>query len=122
MPFSTIPSAGFSRSATPTSSEVYAGVAVVVPARDEAREIGSLVRALVARSAHVLVVDDGSRDGTAAVAERAGAEVLRRPTSRGKGAALRSGLLWARSRPVQWIALIDGDNQHAVEDLDRLVA
>jgi hypothetical protein len=68
-------------------------LAVVIPARNEADRIGATVRAAagLAGADLVLVVDDGSSDDTAAVAERAGARVVRHPRNRGKGAALETG-------------------------------
>ena len=75
---------------------------IVVPARNEAHRIGSTVaevRAWLAaegRDAEVLVIDDGSTDGTGAVATAAGARVLRHGKNRGKGAAVRTGMLAAR--------------------------
>lgn len=68
----------------------------------------------------VLVVDDGSIDATAHVARLAGAEVLVHGTNRGKGAALRTGILAAIERGADVIVLLDGDGQHdpgAIPDL-----
>src|SRR5687767_3091613 len=73
--------------------------AVVVSAKDEERRIGATVRA--AREIKgvdlVVVVDDGSRDGTAYAAERAGAVVLRHSRNRGKGAAMETGAAAVRA-------------------------
>jgi hypothetical protein len=68
-------------------------VAVVIPARDEADRIQETVRAAagIPGVAFVVVVDDGSRDATAALAGRAGAIVLRHARNRGKGAAMETG-------------------------------
>jgi glycosyltransferase involved in cell wall biosynthesis len=70
-----------------------AGVAVVVPARDEVDRIGATVRAVrtVPGVRFVVVVDDGSRDGTGAAAVAAGADVVRHWRGRGKAAALETG-------------------------------
>jgi hypothetical protein len=68
-------------------------LAVVIPAFNEAERIGATVRAAAGLSGAdlVIVVDDGSRDDTAAVAERAGARVVRHARNRGKAAALETG-------------------------------
>ena len=68
-------------------------VAIVIPARNEADRIGATVQAAarVPGADLIVVVDDGSQDGTAAAAEQAGALVLRHSRSRGKGAALETG-------------------------------
>jgi glycosyltransferase involved in cell wall biosynthesis len=73
-------------------------VAVVIPARDEADRIQATVTAAAAMAgvAVVIVVDDGSRDATTAVAQRAGAVVTRHGRNRGKGAAMETGAEAAR--------------------------
>ena len=67
--------------------------AVVIPAREESDRIGGTVRAAIGLPGVdlVLVVDDGSRDQTRTVAERAGAAVVSHPRPRGKGAAMETG-------------------------------
>ena len=87
------------------------GVLVLVPAHDEASRIGAVVAAAV-QSAPVLVIDDGSTDRTAAVAEAAGATVLRQRPNQGKGAALRAGFAVALDRGVKAAISLDGDGQH----------
>jgi dolichyl-phosphate beta-glucosyltransferase len=83
---------------------------VVVPAKDEEQRIGSTVarlqRELDDIDLEVLVVDDGSSDATASVAEQVGARVVRHEHNRGKGAAVRTGMLVARGRTV---AFLDAD-------------
>jgi dolichyl-phosphate beta-glucosyltransferase len=83
---------------------------VVVPAKDEAARIGTSVRRLREELAdldpEILVVDDGSSDATTAAAEAAGARVLAHARNRGKGAAVRTGMLAARGRTV---AFLDAD-------------
>ncbi len=81
--------------------------AVLIPAFDEAERVGAVVRvALDADVGPVLVIDDGSRDGTADRARAAGAEVLRLPRNQGKGAAVAAGVS-ARGEPV--LVLLDAD-------------
>ena len=67
-------------------------IAVVIPAYNEEKHIGDVVRRTRARLDRVLVVDDGSQDSTAAEARTAGAEVIVHPQNRGKGEAIRTGL------------------------------
>ena len=75
-------------------SALAARVAAVIPCKDEADRIAATVRAVAAlpQVGRVVVVDDGSRDETAPVAEAAGAVVVRHPRNRGKAAALESGV------------------------------
>ncbi|MGZ3450890.1 MAG: glycosyltransferase family 2 protein [Polyangiales bacterium] len=70
----------------------------------------------------VLVIDDGSRDGTAERARRAGAEVVLHEQNRGKGAALKTGLTWAKSHGYEMAISLDADGQHPADQIPRLLA
>src|SRR5260370_38096401 len=96
--------------AAPTS------VLIVIPVLDESATIGRVARGARAH-APVLVVDDGSRDGSAAIARAAGAEGVRHPRRLGKGQAIRSGIAAARSRGASLIVTLDGGGQHDPGDL-----
>jgi glycosyltransferase involved in cell wall biosynthesis len=98
-----------------------ATVYVVVPAYNEELVIGNVIRGLKARCAHVVVVDDASRDKTGAEATQAGAVVLTHLINRGQGAALRTGIDYALDRGAEVIVTFDSDGQHQPEDIDRLV-
>ena len=89
---------------------------VVIPAYNEAPTLGAVVAAARAH-APVLVVDDGSDDASAAVAARAGAEVIRHPKRLGKGEAIRTGVAAARRRGATLVVTLDGDGQHDPADL-----
>ena len=91
--------------------------AAVIPCFNEAAAIAAIVRGVRSHLLTVLVVDDGSTDGTAARAREAGAEVVRHAANRGKGAALRVGFQHLRDRGVAWALMLDGDGQHAPADL-----
>jgi glycosyltransferase involved in cell wall biosynthesis len=91
--------------------------AVVIPCLDEGAVIGSLVENVRRYAATVLVIDDGSRDNTAAAATAAGARVLRHACTQGKGAALRTGLAEALSKGFTSSMTLDGDGQHSPEDI-----
>jgi len=93
---------------------------VVIPVYNEAEAIARVV-AEARRHAPVIVVDDGSSDGSAARAARAGADVVRHPRRRGKAAALRTGFAAARSRGASAVVTLDGDGQHAPGDLPLLL-
>jgi glycosyltransferase involved in cell wall biosynthesis len=96
--------------------------AAVIPCFNEAAAVGRLVTAVRAHFSRVLVVDDGSTDGTASAARTAGAEVLTVTTNLGKGAALQLGLRRACELGCTWALLLDGDGQHAPEDIPAFLA
>jgi glycosyltransferase involved in cell wall biosynthesis len=83
----------------------------VIPAYQAARTLDAVVRA-TREHLPVLVVDDGSSDGTGAVARAAGARVLRQQPNQGKGAALRRGLAHAVGEGVEAVLTLDADGQH----------
>jgi glycosyltransferase involved in cell wall biosynthesis len=87
---------------------------------NEAPAIGALVTRLRAcgRWREVIVVDDGSNDGTAQVALAAGAEILRHPYTKGNGAAVKTGI---RHASGDFILIIDADGQHAPEEAARII-
>jgi glycosyltransferase involved in cell wall biosynthesis len=94
--------------------------AAVIPCLNESASITALVAAVSGRLSSVLVVDDGSADGTARLAKDAGAVVLRHAKNLGKGAALQTGLAHALESGFEWAVTLDGDGQHAPEDLPAL--
>jgi glycosyltransferase involved in cell wall biosynthesis len=93
---------------------------VIVPALNEADSIADVVAALQSAGAwrEIIVVDDGSTDGTGDRAIAAGAVVVRHPYNKGNGAAVKSGVRRATGRHV---LIVDGDGQHRPGDAARLV-
>lgn len=95
---------------------------VVVPAKDEAGAITDVVTsARRTLGCTVLVVDDGSTDATALLAEKAGAVVVSLPYNLGVGGAIRTGLHYARQHGYDRVVQIDGDGQHDAGEALRLV-
>jgi len=98
-------------------------VLAVVPAYDEAPTVGEVVRELRARGdVDVLVVDDGSADGTADAARAAGARVAVLPFNLGIGAAVQTGFRFAHRHGYDVAVQVDGDGQHPAAEIDRLLA
>src|SRR5262245_43782360 len=95
---------------------------VVIAAFNEAPVIRSVVSEVAAQGYSVVVVDDGSRDDTAASARVPGAVVLRHAINLGQGAALQTGIDYALRRGARQIVTFDADGQHSVEDIPELVA
>jgi glycosyltransferase involved in cell wall biosynthesis len=100
--------------------ELAGRTSVLVPAYNEIQAVTRLIRALkqVANWQEIIVVDDGSTDGTGERAAEAGAQVVRHPYNKGNGAAVKSALRAARGR---YILIVDADGQHQPDDALRLV-
>jgi glycosyltransferase involved in cell wall biosynthesis len=95
---------------------------IVVPAFNEAGVIGDVITDLRSVFANVVCVDDGSADGTGDVAVRAGAHLVRHPVNLGQGAAIQTGVEYARSQPgARVFATFDADGQHRVEDVVTMI-
>ena len=93
----------------------------IVPAFDAADTVGTVVEGLRRHVCEVIVVDDGSTDGTGEAAERAGAKVIRLPVNAGKGAAIRAGLAAVLPTAATHVAFLDADGQHDPDDLPALL-
>src|SRR5687767_4457693 len=94
-------------------------ISIVIPAFNEAEIIGQVVVALAgtARWREILVVDDGSSDDTGAVAESAGARVIRHPYNKGNGASVKTAI---RNATGEYMLIVDGDGQHRPVDALRV--
>ncbi len=97
-------------------------IAAVIPAFNEAKTISMVIHGVSKYAGEVIVVDDGSSDGTADLAVSAGANVIRIPRNVGKGNALGIGLTTAALNGSRVVVCLDADGQHNPDDMPRIVA
>jgi glycosyltransferase involved in cell wall biosynthesis len=98
-------------------------VLVVMPALNEAESVAAVIAEVQAALPHagILVVDDGSSDGTAAVAREAGARVAVLPYNLGVGGAMRLGFRYAQANGFRYVVQVDADGQHVAADIPKLL-
>ena len=97
-------------------------IAVVIPALNEALRIRDVVEGALAHCDRVIVIDDGSDDGTSDAIADLPVTLLRHATRMGKGAGLRDGFAEALRQGALAVVTMDGDGQHRAEDIPRLLA
>jgi glycosyltransferase involved in cell wall biosynthesis len=106
-----------SRPALPGNPDVW----VVIPAYNEAPRLGETLASLCRSYANVVVVDDGSEDGTGDVALHHPVWLMRHLFNCGQGAALQTGIEFALARGAAILVTFDADGQHAAEDIEPVV-
>jgi glycosyltransferase involved in cell wall biosynthesis len=98
-------------------------ILIVIPARDEAHTISSLIQSLRQTGwTHVLVVDDHSSDDTSSVARIAGAQVLRPVLHMGAWGAMQAGIRYAQAKGYEAVITMDADGQHEVSEIPKLLS
>ncbi len=96
-------------------------VIALIPAHNEAARVGEVVARACPHVDEVIVIDDGSNDGTAAVAEKAGARILHHEQNRGKGGAIATALDYFGRSEAEFAVLLDADGQHDPAEITRFV-
>lgn len=96
-------------------------IAALIPAYNEEKTIAAVLREVRPFAAEIVVVDDGSTDGTAAAVRESGATVLRHETNRGKGAALRTGFHYLAGGGFDAVLTMDSDLQHKADEAVHLI-
>jgi len=94
---------------------------VVIPAFNEEKRLGPVLRQTKKYSKNILVVDDGSRDSTSTIAEKLGVHVLKLNQNHGKGFAMRMGCDFAFDHGANIVVCVDADGQHPSEFIPKLV-
>ena len=97
-------------------------IAVIIPALNERLRIREVVEGALRHADRVIVIDDGSDDGTGEAVGDLAITLLRHETRQGKGASLRDGFAEALRQGVAAAISMDGDGQHSAEDIPRLLA
>ncbi len=96
-------------------------VCCLIPAYNEERTIGAVIRGCRPHLADIVVVDDGSTDGTPEAARGAGAHLLRHEKNSGKGMALKTGFSFALKEGFDAVLSIDADGQHDPEEIPKFL-
>ncbi|MEY3857287.1 MAG: hypothetical protein RLZZ193_936 [Actinomycetota bacterium] len=94
---------------------------VVIPTYNEAESIGEILAALKPLDCDVLVIDDGSPDGTAQIVRNLGIEVIERGGKQGLGSAYRTGFSIGLDRGYSYIIQMDADGSHQIADLEKMM-
>jgi dolichol-phosphate mannosyltransferase len=94
---------------------------VVIPTYNEAESIGKILNALKPLDCDVLVIDDGSPDGTAQIVRNLGIEVIERKGKQGLGSAYREGFSLAINRGYTYVIQMDADGSHQIKDLEKML-
>jgi polyprenyl-phospho-N-acetylgalactosaminyl synthase len=101
---------------------VDAATWILMPAYNEAPRLERTLASLMAYMPRVVVVDDGSRDDTSAIAAKHPVHVLRHPINLGQGAALQTAIDYALGQGAELLVTFDADGQHSAADIERLLA
>jgi len=94
----------------------------IIPAYNEEKRIAEVIAGVSGMIADIIVIDDGSQDRTAELAEKAGAHVIRHAENCGKGMALRTGISHALKKGYDAVMTVDGDGQHAPAEIANFLA
>jgi glycosyltransferase involved in cell wall biosynthesis len=102
----------------PINTDVW----VVIPVFNEAQVLEQVLRQTLAVFPNVVCVDDGSGDGSVDAVLRTGAHLVRHPVNLGQGAALQTGITYARAQPgARYFVMFDADGQHRLEDASAML-
>lgn len=94
---------------------------VLIPAFNEEKHIGELIRRINLITSNIVVVDDGSTDKTAQIAQQNGAFCIIHDTNKGKGASLSDGYDYLLNKGAEYIITMDADGQHSPDDINKFI-
>lgn len=96
--------------------------ALIIPVYNEAQVIGSVVKQLSETFKYVVCVNDGSSDSTSVELEKTDSFIIEHPINMGQGAALQTGIEFARQLPVDYFVTFDADGQHRIDDVKVMLS
>jgi glycosyltransferase involved in cell wall biosynthesis len=104
------------------SEKNFKDVYIIIPAYNEGKMIGKVVADIKKEGyKNIIVVDDGSSDNTYEVAKKAGAKVLRHVVNLGQGAAIETGLEYARQKKAEIVVTFDADGQFLASEIEKII-
>lgn len=95
--------------------------AIIIPVYNEAQVVGDVIRRLKKDFNFIVCVNDGSKDDSGEIIEKNGGILVNHPINLGQGAALQTGIEFARMLPVDYFCTFDADGQHRVEDVESML-
>src|SRR4051812_20721257 len=105
----------------PSPECVRSRVFVVIPAYNEGRVLASTIRSLIPYGYSIVVVDDGSTDGTGEMIKGLPVHYLRHPVNLGQGAALQTGMDYALAQAAEYVVHFDADGQHPADGIPSML-
>ena len=96
-------------------------VAIIIPVYNEAEVIASVIKSVLKYFKYVICVNDGSGDDSSLEITKTGAYLLEHPINMGQGAALQTGIEFARQLPVDYFVTFDADGQHRIQDVKAML-
>lgn len=103
------------------SKSINENTAVIIPVYNEAQVIAGVVKSVLKKFKYVVCVNDGSKDNSSAEIVTTGAYLVEHPINMGQGAALQTGIEFARQLPVEYFVTFDADGQHRITDVNEML-
>ena len=103
------------------SREINSEVAIIIPVYNEEKVINEVVQSVLKKFKYVVCVNDGSRDNSSGEILKTKAFLVEHPINMGQGAALQTGIEFARQLPVDYFSTFDADGQHRLEDVEAML-
>jgi len=100
---------------------VIKDVAVIIPVYNEAKVVRGVIERVLKQFKYVICVNDGSKDNSSEEISKTGAYLVEHPINMGQGAALQTGIEFARTLPVKYFVTFDADGQHRLEDAQSMI-